>query len=150
MKELIGYRVKMIERMEEAAHEFCDACRARDPFAKTGDAWNAHQIAAHTRDVQKNVYGARILQTLREDQPKFGNFEADEWAKENYKADEPLEKILVEFLDDITSLCRTLREIPQEAWSRESWHEIQGGGLTLQLWVERGLAHIVEHLNSVK
>ncbi len=39
---------------------------------------------------------------------------------------------------------------PQEVWSREGRHEALGGGLTLQLWVERSLAHIEEHLAAVK
>jgi hypothetical protein len=50
----------------------------------------------------------------------------------------------------VADLCTTLRGLPQEAWSRESRHEALGGGLTMQLWVERSLAHIEEHLQAVK
>ena len=59
-------------------------------------------------------------------------------------------KILDEFIKNADELCKTLRELPQEAWSRESRHETMGGELALQLWVERSLAHIEEHLRNVK
>jgi hypothetical protein len=49
----------------------------------------------------------------------------------------------------VEGLCESLSGLPLEAWSRESTHEALGGGLTLQLWVERSLAHIEEHLQTV-
>jgi hypothetical protein len=151
MKELIEYRVKLVERLEQAAREFCDACRnIQDPYAQAGDEWNAHQIASHTRHVANSIYGARIQQTLREDDPRFTNFDEQTWMLNEYKKEEPLAEVLDEFLKGITDLCQTLRELPREAWSRQSWHELIGGGRTVQFWVERSLAHIEEHLNSVK
>jgi len=149
MKELIEYRVKLIERLEKAAGEFNDACMAHDAFAKIEGGWTAHQIASHTRDVAKWVYGARIEQALKEDNPMFKNFDADDWMSTHYNKDEPLKEVLGEFLKNIEDLCGTLRGLPQEAWSRESRHESMGGGLTLQLWVERSLAHIEEHLKTL-
>jgi hypothetical protein len=47
-------------------------------------------------------------------------------------------------------LCAILSGAPREVWSRESRHPELGGGLTLQFWVERSLAHIEEHLTAVK
>jgi hypothetical protein len=43
-----------------------------------------------------------------------------------------------------------LANAPIEIWSRESRHEIIGDGLAVQLWVERGLAHLEEHLAEIK
>lgn len=151
MKELLEYRVKMIERLNKAAHEFQTACMAiKDPFEKIDGEWTPHQIASHTRDVDKLVYGARIRQTLDEDNPEFKNFDADGWMAAHYKKNEALTGILDEFLASIEKLCKTLRELPQEAWSRESRHETIGGGLTPQLWAERNLEHIEEHLQTLK
>jgi hypothetical protein len=151
MKELLEYRVKMIARLEEVAQEFRAACVAvNDPFAKPEGGWTLHQIAWHTRDVEKLVYGARIQQTLTENNPEFKNFDADAWMAAHYDQQEPLTQILDEFIKNVDDLCTTLRGLPQEAWSRESRHEIQGGGLTLQLWVERSMAHIEEHLLTLK
>jgi uncharacterized damage-inducible protein DinB len=151
MKELFEYRQKMIQRFGEAVSEFCAACEAvSDPFAKIEDGWNVHQIASHMRDVDKLVYGARIERTLNEDNPEFKNFDADEWEAAHYDPQEPLPRILDEFKSHVDDLCKALAEMPQEGWSREGRHETQGGGLTLQLWVERSLAHIEEHLKTVR
>jgi hypothetical protein len=151
MKELLEYRVKMIVRLDEAAREFRAACESvSDPFAKIEGEWTTHQIVSHTRDVEKLVYGVRIQQTLNEDNPEFKNFDADEWMAAHYNQQEPLANILDEFTKNVDDLCKTLRDLPQEAWSRESRHETMGGDLALQLWVERSLAHIEEHLQTLK
>jgi hypothetical protein len=151
MKELLEYREKMVKRFGEAAREFCAACEAvSDPFVKIEGEWNLHQIASHTRDVEKLVYGGRIYRTLHEDKPEFKNFDADEWMAAHYDPQESLAKILAEFMRDVDALCEILSGLPQEAWSRESRHEALGGALTLQLWVERSLAHIEEHLKTAR
>jgi len=151
MKELLEYRVKMIARLNESAREFRAACEAiNDPFAKVGGEWTLRQIASHTRDVEKLVYGTRIQQTLNENNPEFKNFDADEWMAAHYNPRESLAEILDEFIKNVEDLCKTLRDLPQEAWSRESRHDAQGSELTLQLWVERSMAHIEEHLQTIK
>lgn len=151
MKELLEYRAKMIARLAAAAQEFCSACRVfDDPFTKVEGEWTAHQIASHTRDVDKMIYGARIRQTLNEENPEFKNFDADAWMAEHYNKDELLENILSDFSANMDDLYTILQSMPREAWSRESRHETMGGGLTLQLWVERSLAHIEEHLRALK
>ncbi|MBI5964462.1 MAG: DinB family protein [Chloroflexi bacterium] len=151
MKELMEYRIKIVARLREAAREFRDACKAvSDPFAVIEGGWTLHQIAWHTRDVDKLIYGARIRQTLNEDNPEFKNFDADAWMAAHYNKDEPFAGILDEFVMNVDELCNTLSSMPREAWSRESRHETMGGELLLQLWVERGLAHIEEHLRSLK
>lgn len=151
MKELLEYRVKLIARLGESAKEFRAACEAvSDPFAKEKDEWSAHQIASHVRDVEKLVYGARIHQTLNENNPQFKDFDEQAWMTGHYNQNELLAVFLDEFIKNVDDLCQTLRDLPQEAWSRESRHEIMGGELALQLWVERNLAHIEEHLQTIK
>ncbi len=151
MKELLEYRVKLIARIDEAAQEFRTACESfSDPFTKVEGEWTVHQIASHTRDVDKMVYGKRISQTLNETNPEFTSFDADAWMAANYDKDEPLSKVVSDFLKNVQGLCKTLQAAPREAWSRVSRHETMGGELTLQLWVERNLAHIEEHLLTLK
>jgi hypothetical protein len=151
MKELFEYRAKMITRLGEAAREFRAACETiKNPSTKVEGEWTMHQIASHTRDVEKLVYGARIHQTLNENNPEFKSFNADSWMLAHYKNEEPLAEILDEFSSNVEALCKTLRDLPQEAWSRVSRHETIGGELTLQLWVERSLAHIEEHCQTLK
>ena len=151
MKELLEYRVKLIKRLRDAAQEFRVASESiKDPSSKVEGEWTIHQIASHTRDVDTMVYGARIEQTLHEDNPLFKSFDADEWMASHYDPKEPLTQILDELTKNVEKHCRILAHLPTEAWSRESRHETNGGGLTLQLWVERSLAHIEEHLQAVK
>ena len=152
MNQLLEYRSKLIERLGTAADEFHTAClEVGNPFRAVDEGgWNTHQLAAHTRDVDKVVYGMRIRRTIQEDNPEFQNFDADEWIAANYNADEPLASILDGLSASVRQITSVLRELPPEAWSRESSHVTYGGGFTLQTWVERALAHIQEHLETVQ
>lgn len=152
MKALMAYREKLVERLRAASREFCAACKAvQDPFAAVEDGgWNVHQLAAHTRDVDKQVYGLRARRTACAENPEFENFDADEWMARNYDAAESLDSILNEFAASVEELAAFLAGLPAEAWSRESRHKMLGGGFTMQIWVERGLAHIEEHLAAVR
>jgi len=152
MKQLDEYRSLLIERLKSAVDEFRTACLAvNDPLQPVDEGgWNTHQLAAHTRDVDKVVYGMRVRRTLEEDNPVFQNFDADEWIATHYSPDEPLASILDELAASVKETASMLKNLPSEAWNRESSHETYGGGFTLQTWVERGLAHIQEHLETVQ
>ena len=79
MKELNEYRTHLIDKLAAAAKDFQAACLAvKDPFAALDEGgWNVHQLAAHTRDVDKLVYGIRAQKTAQEDNPEFQNFDGD-------------------------------------------------------------------------
>ncbi len=151
MKELDEYREKLIQRLVQAAEEFRAAClAAADPAVPVeSGGWSVHQLAVHTRDVDKLVYGERVRRTLAEDDPLFPNFDGDRYMAEHYDATEPLSKVLDEFVRSIRELSERLQTMPVDGWSRPSRHETQGSDLTLQTWVERGLGHIEEHLATV-
>ncbi|MCB0100445.1 MAG: DinB family protein [Anaerolineales bacterium] len=147
MKELYEYREKILERLPVAVSEFCEECRSfADPLAEVEEGWNVHQIAFHVRGVNREVYGVRILRTLNENNPLFKNFDPDGWMAEHYDSNEDMEKIVGEFQAEMNDLCSVLLQVPHEAWSRMGTHESLGPDLTLQLWVERSLAHLEEHL----
>ncbi len=174
---VIEYRARLLEQLLKSADAFCAACRAATPATprrSTGavcpavsqagcaggaredtrkpldaDHWNVHQLAQHVRDVDVQSYEKRIRRTLTEDAPLFPKFDADLWASEHYNPDEPLEKILTEFEDSVHNMVAELKTQPESAWSRLGRHEIQGDR-TLQIWVERSLEHIQEHLETVK
>ena len=151
MKELTEYRQRLVDRLAASAHRFRETCLSvRDPYAPLEPGgWNAHQTAAHTRDVNKLVYGLRARRTGAEENPEFPNFDGDAYMAEHYNREEPLGAMLDGFVADVGLLVAFLRELPTEAWSRESRHATMGGGFTLQTWVERGLAHIEEHSESL-
>ncbi len=151
MKELTEYRARLLERLAASAEEFRGACLAvPDPFAPIDGGWNVHQIAVHTRDVHRLVYGLRVRRTAEEDNPEFENFDGDAYMEEHYDAGERLSELLDEFTADVNALVEMLKKLPTEAWSRESRHATLGSGFTLQRWVERDLAHIEEHLKTVR
>lgn len=152
MRQLDEYHENLLNRLEQAAQEFRAACLAAK-FADEPieiDGWSVRQLAAHTRDVDQLVYGARARRTLAEDNPVFPNFDGDAYIRAHYDRSEALSRLLDGFLASVQSLVKLLREMPPDGWSRQSSHQTQGGGLTTQTWVERGLQHIEEHLATVK
>ncbi len=151
MKEVSVYRTQLISTLMASAKKFREACLAvQNPFVPLEEnGWNVHQIAAHVRDVDQFVYGLRAKRTAREDNPAFSNFDGEAYAQEHYSPDESLTIMLDGFVQSIESLANMLRNLPVEAWARVSCHEKLGENLTLQLWVERSLAHIQEHLETV-
>lgn len=151
-KELNAYRQQLIDHLVEAANQFREVCLdVRDPYAPLeAGGWNAHQVAVHTRDVHTLVYGMRARRTAEEDNPEFANFDGDSYMAEHYDKNEPLEELLDRFVEDMEGFARLLRQLPAEAWSRLSRHAIMGNGFTMQTWVERDLAHIEEHIETVR
>jgi len=152
MKELTEYRRNLIEKLVNAARDFRAACLAvTDPYAPLGAGeWNVHQVAVHTRDIDKLVYGLRARCTTEEENPEFQNFDGDKYMAEHYDVNESLDGLLNGFVENVEGLTKMLRALPDEAWARKSRHATLGSGFTLQTWVERGLAHIEEHLETVK
>jgi len=152
MKELLEYRVNLMEKLEEAAKAFRDACLAvTDPYRSLEESgWNVHQVAVHTRDVDKLVYGLRVRRTALEDNPEFPSFNGEAYMAKHYDSKESLSELLNGFVGSIEALVELLRALPPEAWSRVSRHTTLGTGLTLQTWVEKNLGHIQEHLEVVK
>jgi hypothetical protein len=152
MKELMEYRVGLIDRLVQVTDEFCTEClTVKNVFAPLSDGkWNVHQVAVHVRDVDKLVYGERARRTAAEDDPEFQIFDGEAYMAEQYSTSEPLPEILDELRGNVESLALLLRGLPDEAWSRVSRHATLGHGFTLQSWVERDLAHIEEHMETVK
>ena len=151
MKELKDYRKSLIEKLVNTAKEFRDASLAmKDSFEPLEEGgWNVHQVAVHTRDVDQLVYGLRARRTVDEDNPEFQNFDGEAYMAEHYNANESLSDMLDGFVENIESLAETLRSLPDEAWARKSRHATLGSGFTLQTWVERGLGHIQEHVETL-
>jgi hypothetical protein len=152
MKELSEYRMNLMERLEEAAKEFRSASLARsDPYTPLEEGgWNVHQIAVHTRDTDKLVYGLRARRTAMEENPEFPSFDGEAYMAQHYDANESLSELLDGFVQNVEALVELLRSLPEDGWSRLSRHTTLGSGITLQTWVEKSLAHIQEHLETVK
>lgn len=151
MKELSEYRSTLIDRLVHVAQEFrTEALAVKDAFTQPDDGWNVHQIAVHTRDIDKLVYGLRARRTANEDNPEFQNFDGELYMAEHYSAEESLSQVLEELVGNVEDLAQVLRTLPVDAWSRQSRHATLGHGFTMQTWVERDLAHLEEHLETIK
>ena len=152
MKELEEYRMNLMERLEDAGNAFrAEALAVKDPYAPLDkDGWNTHQIAVHTRDVDKLVYGLRVRRTAMEDNPEFQNFDGEAYMAAHYDSTESLDELLNGFVNSVQALIELLRALPVEAWSRVSRHTTLGKGLTMQNWVEKDLGHIEEHLQTLR
>ncbi len=152
MKELEEYRIGLMEKLEDATKAFHVEClAAKDPYVPVEKGnWSIHQIAVHTRDVDKLIYGLRARRTALEDNPEFPNFDGEAYMAEHYDVNESLSELLNGFVANVEALMELLRALPGEGWSRVSSHATLGSGLTLQSWVEKDLAHIEEHLETVK
>jgi hypothetical protein len=152
MKELAEYRLNLMQRLEDTAHEFRDEClRAADPMTPLqADGWTLHQLAVHTRDVDELVYGLRARRTAVEENPEFPNFDGEAYMAAHYDSGESLERVVDRLVESVQALVEWLKRLPIESWSRVSRHTTLGSGLTLQTWVEKDLAHMEEHLETVK
>ena len=152
MKELAEYRLNLMKKLEDSAQAFQDEClKASDPYAPFDAAgWNVHQIAVHTRDIDELVYGLRARRTAVEDNPEFPNFDGEAYMSSNYNSTEPLSEVLSSLVENVRALVEILQALPLEAWSRVSRHTTLGSDLTLQTWVEKDLAHIKEHLETIR
>jgi hypothetical protein len=152
MKELAEYPVNLMKKLEEVAQAFREEClKASDPYAPLDAAgWNIHQIAVHTRDVDELVYGLRARRTAVEENPEFPNFDGEAYMSANYNPAEPLHDVVNSLVENVQALVDLLRGLPKDGWSRVSRHTMLGTDLTLQTWVEKDLAHMEEHLETIR
>ena len=141
------------EIMLAAAETFCAACLAvaDDKAPLEAGGWNVHQLAAHTRDVEIFVYGKRMRRTVAEENPEFQDFDAETWMAAHYDPNEPLKDLLDQFMTSVQEAADWLESLPASAWTRKSRHEsVSGKTFTLKNWVERNIAHIEEHLETIE
>ena len=129
-----------MDRLPAAAKEFRVACLAvKNPFTPIEAGWNVHQLAVHTCDVEKMIYGVRARRTIKEDNPEFPDFDGDAYMATHYDAKEPLQAILNELVSSVDELTKMFAAYPVKLDRAESRHETQGGGLTFQVGLSADL-----------
>ena len=153
MKELIGIPHKLDHRLVAAAHEFRTdvSCCTRMPSCPwrlvAGQSIRSPPIPGMWTGWSMDCVPAerRWKTTLN-----FKTSTANGYMAEHYSKSEPLNEILDGLVEQVESLAKELRALPSEAWARVSSHVMIGRGLTLQTWVEKDLAHIEEHLETIR
>ncbi|MBM3153350.1 MAG: DinB family protein [Chloroflexi bacterium] len=150
MEELLEYRQRLITKFNEAARRLENAGAASRPQEKpAGGGWNFHQVVSHLRDVNAEVYLPRLRRIQAEENPLFENFDAEAWMATHYDPDEPLPRLVEAFTQGCQETRDWLERLPPASWSRPGTHS-SFGTRAFQWWVERALAHMEEHLTTLK
>ncbi|MBI4732527.1 MAG: SDR family NAD(P)-dependent oxidoreductase [Chloroflexi bacterium] len=112
-------------------------------------SWNSHQILAHLRDVNKEVYIPRLEQIAEQTNPLFQDFDGERWMKEHYDPAEPMDRLLAEFKHQCEETADWLERLPAEDWERPGTH-VTLGEHSFLWWADRLVAHIGEHLAQLR
>jgi len=147
MEELLEYRQRLLNKLAEAGNKVeMIVLMTKDPTQPLEPGgWNIHQVVAHLRDVNQQVYLPRLHRIVDAENPLFENFDGEVWMSRHYQSQEPMQKLSAEFGEQCRSNAAWLRDLPNESWNRPGRHPTIGEH-SLQWWVERTLAHISEHL----
>jgi hypothetical protein len=150
MEELLDYRQRMLDKLVGVSGRVEQVIVEMDNFFQPfeGGTWSLHQILAHMRDVNLQVYLPRLHRILDEDKPVFENFDGEAWMAKYYQREESMEKISRELGDGCTLTATWLRNLPNHAWNRPGKHPTLGEH-SLQWWVEQTLSHLEEHLVKI-
>lgn len=107
--------------------------------------WSVHECLTHTRDVERAVFLHRIRRMVREDRPALEVFDEVAYQRDHWKADEPLDAILADFLNARAEIVELLGGAD---WSRVGVHAVRGP-ITLAWQADYTLAHTWEHLSQI-
>lgn len=146
---MIFKRAAMIDRLEATGKEIAEYLTRfgeDEIYTPPGpNAWNVHQLAAHIRDTEQQVFLLRSQRVLKEEHPMIASWSQEEWSRDHYDADEPLDKIIAEFRAARRKLIRLLRQASPEDWDAWACHATLGK-LSLGLMAVFNYSHSLEHL----
>ncbi len=137
---LYDYRDRLLERLETVVPVLADAVAAiperRWHLAARSGARSPHALLAHLRDVEQEVYLARLQHLLTEESPLFQLWESANWETARYNAAEPLTDILAQYAGLREAELQLLRSLAPQQWALTGRH-VTLGLHALQWWVER-------------
>lgn len=152
MEELWAYRQRLLERhsaqVGELRRSLSSWSQDRLRAAPGRDAWSAHQVTVHLRDVEVQAYVPRVHRMLAESEPWLEDFDAEAFMAGHYDPAEPIEQIVADLERARSGLRRVLVFDDGRAWSRTGRHPALGSR-TLQTWIERAVGHFDEHLQAL-
>lgn len=110
--------------------------------------WSHLEYGCHIRDVHR-IFDHRVRLMLTEDDPRFPNWDQDETAiADDYPAQDPA-VVAGELFDAATTVARTYREVPDDAWSRRGLRS-NGSEFTVASIAVYHLHDIVHHAWDVR
>lgn len=143
----------LIERLQDSAAQVADAVKGLSPeqlnrIPKEGE-WSLHGALAHLRDTDVHVFLYRTARILKEkDAPVVASFNQEEWSKQHYSADEPIENIIKEFVTARRKLVKLLRGTGDAEWKKYAVHP-EYGNLSLEFIALHTYNHTLEHLQQL-
>jgi hypothetical protein len=153
MEQLVDYRTRLLHRFERLPAHLAEAIAAIPEaewwLRRVPDSHNVHTLMAHVRDLESLAYLPRIRRILAEDEPKLEAFPSHRWSDPAYDPTEPMEGLLGDYARAREEEMALIRDLPSSGWSRAGCHP-PTGRRTVQWWVERALAHGLEHLAEIR
>jgi hypothetical protein len=110
--------------------------------------WSAAEVVAHLRDVDE-VYGARIVRIVGEDNPLFEDFDQEAAIEARRGQTEPLAAMFESFARGRAELVARLRGLDDEQWTRIGTHPIRGPGTILD-YVRTLYHHDQAHAEQIR
>ena len=150
---LFDYRARLIERFERLPTEFARAIagipEAEWWLRRAPDGRNVHAVMAHVRDLAVLAFLPRLRRILAETDPTLTAFASHRWSEADYDPTEPMEGLLADYARACDESIALMRGLTPAGWSRRGFHP-PTGWRTAQWWVERALAHGLEHLPDMR
>ena len=153
MEEILGYRVKLLERLRDQPLELAQTINAipEAEWQRRQDATgrNIHQVVAHMRDLEVQAFLPRFRRILMEENPFLKPFSTHTWSADDHQPAEPMAKMLADFTRAREEVLQLTRPLVPADWSRTGFHP-PSGRRTAQWWAERIYVHAQDHLNGIR
>ena len=153
MEEILGYRLKLLERLKDQPSELLGTINtipeAEWKLRQDATGRSIHQIVAHIRDVEVVAFLPRFQLFLSEEQPFFEPFSSHTWSAADYQPAEPMAKMLADFAHARAEVWELMQPLTPEDWSRLAFHP-PSGRRTAQWWAERIYVHAQDHLKEIR
>jgi DNA phosphorothioation-dependent restriction protein DptG len=142
-------RAAWIDRLEQSGKDYlryvsqlseADLHRAPAP-----GEWTMHQVVAHVRDTERQVFLARVQRIMNEEHPAVQNFDQDQWNKDHYDPNEPFKEIVADFRAARRQLVALLRKTKNADWDNWAIHSAYGK-ISLDWLVRHDYHHTLEHI----
>lgn len=102
--------------------------------------WSARETLVHLRAAVMLAYGLRIRRLLYETDPSFADFDEETYRRAVMAGGETAPELAAAVVAEHEQVVRLLRDLPDDAWSRQGRHPTYG-----LLSVERLARGIAEH-----
>jgi hypothetical protein len=107
--------------------------------------WSVQECLVHIRDIEREVFLPRMTNVITKDNPPIYFFDEVAYHKEHWSPDEPVEKILAEFVAD---RAKEVALLETADWGRTGNHETRGS-LTVDWLATYAVNHTWEHLSQI-